>query len=75
MPRIQFQESPTIVRPRRGSPEVPDSPEDRRHAEEADRIETELRTFGITPGKVAPTRDRQGHVRLNFEQIRQLLGM
>lgn len=77
MPKTEFQTPPTIVQPRRDreTPDIPDTPEARQHAREAAAIEAELRAFGIQPERVAPTRDCQGHVRLNFNQVRQLLGL
>ena len=75
MPKTVFHDPPHIVTPRRGSPEVPDTPEAREHARDAQRIAAELQEFGIVPERVAPTKDCQGHVRLNFSQVRQLLGL
>jgi hypothetical protein len=75
MPRIMHTTHPTIVSPRRGSNEVPDTPEAVAHAHEAREIEAELVQFGIKAERVAPTRDGRGHVRLSFTQVRQLLGL
>jgi hypothetical protein len=75
MPKIMHQESPPIVRPRRESVDIPDTPEARAHAEEAVEIRGELEAFGIDPEQVAPTRDGRGHVRLSFAQVRKLLGL
>jgi hypothetical protein len=78
-PEFQSQQpprSPHIARPRREvTSDVPDTPEARAHAREAEEIDAALRTFGIEAERVAPTRDFQGHVRLNFEQVRTLLGL
>jgi hypothetical protein len=75
VPKTAFHEPPHIVTPRRGAPDVPDTPEARAHAQEAEEIKAELRAFGIEPEQVAPTRDCRGHVRLSFTQVRQLLGL
>lgn len=75
MPRVMHKsERPMITRSRRES-DVPDTPEAREHAQEADRIRQELLEFGIDPEKVSPTLDCRGHVRLNFDQVRKLLGL
>lgn len=75
MPKVLHHEQPSIVRPRRESTDVPDTPEARAHAEEAGAIREELKAFGIEPEQVAPTRDGRGHVRLSFSQVRKLLGL
>lgn len=75
MPTVQ-QTNFSTPHPRRPMPpDVPDTPEARAHAAEAEVIAQELREFGIEPERVAPTRDCAGHVRLNFEQVRKLLAM
>lgn len=52
---------------------VPDTPEARQHAEDAETLREELRDFGVAPEMVAPTRDNTGYVRLNFAQVNKLL--
>lgn len=52
---------------------VPDTPEARQHAEDAEILREELRDFGVAPEMVAPTRDNTGYVRLNFAQVNKLL--
>ena len=42
-------------------------------AEEAQEIEQELLRHGVTPERVAPTKDNRGHVRLTFVDIRTLI--
>lgn len=54
---------------------VPDTEENRDHAAEAEEIEQELLAYGIEVDKVAPTRDRAGHVRLNFDAAAWILDM
>lgn len=75
MPKVLHREHPPIVRPRRESVDVPDTPAARAHAQEAVEIREELQAFGIDPEQVAPTRDGRGHVRLSFLQVRKLLGL
>lgn len=75
MPKVLHREHPPIVRPRRESIDVPDTPEARAHADEAVQIRSELEAFGIEPEQVAPTRDNRGHVRLSFAQVRKLLAL
>jgi hypothetical protein len=52
-----------------------DTPEARAHAEEAKEIQRALSAAGVADEsvKVAPTLDRQGHVRLTFAHVRTLL--
>lgn len=52
---------------------VPDTPEARQHAEDAETLREELKDFGVAPEMIAPTRDNSGHVRLNFEQVGKLI--
>ena len=52
---------------------VPDTPQARQHAEDAESLREELKDFGVAPEMIAPTRDNSGHIRLNFEQMGKLL--
>ncbi len=54
---------------------VPDTPEARQHAEDAQRLREELKDFGVAPEMVAPSRDNTGYVRLNFAQVNKLLDL
>lgn len=61
-------------RRRRPTPDVPNTPEARAHAEEAKEVEELLKTeFGVEAEMVRPTRDGRGHVRLNFDQLYSLI--
>lgn len=64
--------TPEVVEPRE-DPDFLDSSEAHAHADEARQIEQDLIAVGIHPERVAPTRDCRGHVRLSFQQVRQLL--
>lgn len=55
--------------------DIPNSPEDQEHAAEAARIEQDLLRHGIVSERVAPTRDRKGHVRLTFADVDKLLDL
>lgn len=51
-----------------------DTPEAREHAREADDLKAVLaKEFGVEPEIVAPTRNMQGHVRMNFDQVWDLV--
>jgi hypothetical protein len=76
MPTAQQTPRFSAPHPRRSAPpDIPNTPETRAHAAEAEQLAEELRVFGVDPKCVAPTRDCAGHVRLNFAQVRQLLGI
>lgn len=65
-----------VPQPRRSHTyDVPDTPEAREHAEEADELRKELDALGMGAELVSPTRDGRGHVRMNFDQLAALLGM
>lgn len=75
-PQVQFSPPPSVPpprgkRPRPGGP-PPDSPEARKHAQEAVTIRRLLNRMGIDPEQVSPTRDGRGHVRLNFADVRKM---
>jgi hypothetical protein len=78
--QVQFSPPPDVPPPRskrqrvQGRPEVPDTPEARKHADEAVAVRKLLNRLGVNPGQVSPTRDGQGHVRLNFADIYRLTG-
>lgn len=53
---------------------VPDTPEARDHAAEAEEMRAALHDdLGVDPEMVAPTRDFRGHVRMNFDQADDIL--
>ena len=52
---------------------VPDTPEARQHAQEAQDLRDELHELGVSAEQVSPSADGRGHVRLNFTQLVALL--
>lgn len=60
--------------PRQGRPPgVPDTPEARAHAQEAEELKQELRDLGVGFEQISPSSDNRGHGRFNFKQIRRML--
>jgi hypothetical protein len=55
--------------------DVPDTPEAREHAEEAEALRKDLDDLGIGAEQVSPSRDGRGHVRMNFDQLAKALGL
>jgi len=55
--------------------DVPDTPEAREHAEEAEALRKDLDDLGVGAEQVSPSRDGRGHVSLNFDQLSKLLGL
>lgn len=55
--------------------EVPDNELTREHAKEALRLERELRALGVKVERIRPSLDFQGHVRMTFDGVDQLLNM
>jgi hypothetical protein len=47
----------------------------REHAKEALRLERELRALGVKVERIKPSLDFQGHVRMTFDGVDQLLNM
>ena len=75
-PQVQFSPPPSVPPPRgkrrREERLDLDSPQARKHAEEAVAIRKLLNRMGVDPEQVSPTRDGRGHVRLNFADIRKM---
>ena len=75
-PQVQFSPPPSVPPPRSRRPREErldlDSPEARKHADEAVAIRKLLNRMGVDPEQVSPTRDGRGHVRLNFDDIRTM---
>lgn len=63
-----------VPQPRRHHYDVPDTPEAREHAEEAEALRKDLEALGAGAEQVSPSRDGRGHVRMNFDQLSALLG-
>lgn len=55
--------------------DVPDTPEAREHAEEAEAFRKDLEALGAGAEQVSPSRDGRGHVRMNFDQLAKVLGL
>lgn len=53
---------------------IPDTLENRRRFLESENIREALEARGVHPDRVAATADGKGHVRLDFDAIRTLLG-
>lgn len=59
----------------RGDHSIPDTPEARRHASEAEQLKAAMIDYEIHPERVAPTLDGKGHVRLDFPAMHWILDM
>lgn len=64
---------PSAPAPRRPRRDPEQQRLDRAHARTGRALEQRLKMLGIEPGMVAPTRDRTGHIRLNFRDVERLL--
>lgn len=77
-PQVQFSPPPSVPPPRgkrrRDEPVDLNSPQARKHAQEAVDIRKLLNRMGVDPEQVSPTRDGKGHVRLNFADVRKMAG-
>lgn len=54
---------------------VPNTPEAREHAQEAEDFREDLRALGVDFEQLVPTGDGRGHARLNFTQLGALLDL